>query len=239
VTQNFRHHPNLSNDVSPECVDLLRAMLNKDPRCRPDAARCLEHDWFKKFDRTPPPLSVGVIQCLDAFAGQPELKKAIFLLIAHQCTVPALQELRAIFTHFDTQNRGTISAASIREVLSLSGMANLRVARILNAMDRDQTGCVSWTEFITAALCISVCGNQPLVAAVFAAIDQDNDGKASRQDFADVFAKGQYAALWSKHLPAECDKISRAPLCTREQFQQYVGAHMRDFVAGDAIKAVS
>lgn len=239
VTESHRHHPNLSNSVSQDCVDLMRAMLNKDPRSRPDAAECLMHDWFKRFDRKPPPLSVGVIQCLDAFAGQPELKKAVFLLMAHQCSVPALQELRAIFTHFDTQNRGTIDAASIREVLSRSGMPHLRGARILHALDRDQTGYVSWTEFIAAALCISVCQNEPLVAAAFAALDHDGDGKTSRQDVADVLAKGQHVALWSQHLPAECDKISRARLFTKEQFQQYVGAHMRDFIAGDAIKAVS
>ncbi|CAK0862489.1 unnamed protein product, partial [Prorocentrum cordatum] len=81
-TEDPRDHPNLSNGyVSKDCVDMLCEMLSKDPGRRPDAARCLEHRWFKRFDREPPPLSVGILQCLDAFAGQPELKKAVFLLI--------------------------------------------------------------------------------------------------------------------------------------------------------------
>ncbi|CAK0823738.1 unnamed protein product [Prorocentrum cordatum] len=241
-TQSHRDHRNLSNGfVSKDCVNLMELTMVKDPRGRPDAAQCLGHEWFKKFDKKPPPLSVGVSQCLDAFAGQPELKKAVFLLIAHQSSVPALQELRAIFTHFDTSNRGTISAASIQEVLSTAGMSHLRAARILHALDRDQSGAVSWTEFIAAALCVSVCNRQPLVAAAFAAIDQNNDGKAGIEDVKDVFAKG-YESLWSELLPEECKKIAadfaRSECFTRDQFQEYMKEHMR-VIAGDAVAAVA
>eukprot|EP00959_Pyramimonas_sp_CCMP1952_P409361 8579062-Pyramimonas_sp.AAC.1 len=81
-------------------------------------------------------------------------------------------------------------------------MSHLRAARILHALDRDQSGAVSWTEFIAAALCVSVCNRQPLVAAAFAAIDQNNDGKAGIEDVKDVFAKG-YESLWSELLPEE------------------------------------
>merc|ERR1711920_402245 len=216
-------------------------MFEKDPSKRPDAAQCLEHPWFQKFSRQPPALSVGVTQCLDAFAGQPELKKAVFLLIAHQCTVPALQELRAVFTHFDTLNRGTISAASIREVLSVGGMSHLRAARIVHALDRDQSGTVSWTEFIAAALCVSVCKNQPLVAAAFATIDHNNDGKASVEELKEMFAEREQESLWSEHLPAECKQINpdfeKNKCFTKHQFLEYMMAHMK-VIQGDVVQAV-
>lgn len=54
--------------------------------------------------------------------------QAIFLLIAHMCTAPALQELRAIFTHFDVLNRGALSLSHFREVLFKSGMASLQAS---------------------------------------------------------------------------------------------------------------
>jgi len=242
-TETHRHHQNLSNDhVSKECVDLMCAMLSKDPGRRPDAAKCLEHCWFKKFDKKPPPLSVGVLQCLDAFAGQPELKKVIFLLIAHQCSVPALEDLRAIFTHFDTQNRGTLSAASVREVLGLSGMSHLRASRILHALDRDQSDSVSWTEFIAAALCISVCSNQPLVAAAFEHLPRRGSAASVREvpDLVDLFAKGKHKPLWEKHLPAECEKISPGGCgsFTQSEFIKYMSGHM-SAITGDAVQAVS
>ena len=104
---------------------------------RPDAAACLDHAWFKKHETAPPPLSVGITQCLDAYAGQPELKKAVFLLIAHMCTAPALSELRAIFTHFDTLNQGCLVSSDFRDVLYKSGMSPLQVERIVHALDQE------------------------------------------------------------------------------------------------------
>ncbi|CAJ1454026.1 unnamed protein product, partial [Effrenium voratum] len=123
---HFRDNKLLHGAWSAESGDLLKHMLEKDVNKRPDAAGCLEHGWFKKHEATPPALSVGVTQCLEAYAGQPELKKAIFLLIAHMCTAPALGELRAIFTHFDVVNRGALSLSHFREVLFKSGMSALQ-----------------------------------------------------------------------------------------------------------------
>eukprot|EP00913_Durusdinium_trenchii_P030156 g28256.t1 len=133
------------------------------------------------------------------------MKKAIFLLIAHMCTAPALQELRAIFTHFDVLNRsgcrirsvagaafrrcrirpndcrGALSLSHFREVLFQAGMAALQVEQITHALDQDASGMVTWTEFIAAALCVSVCRNRRLVEAAFAVFDKDMDGKARPQ----------------------------------------------------------
>ncbi|CAL1131914.1 unnamed protein product [Cladocopium goreaui] len=192
---------------SPESLDLLRITLEKDVRNRPEAAGCLEHPWFTKHEAAPPPLSVGVTQCLEAYALQPEMKKAIFLLIAHMCTAPALQELRAIFTHFDVLNRGALSLSHFREVLFKSGMASLQVERITHALDQDKSGAVTWTEFLAAALCVSVCRNRRLVEAAFSVFDKDGDGKVSLEDFSDYFALGDEREVWLRHLPRQLQII--------------------------------
>ncbi|CAE7369380.1 CPK9 [Symbiodinium natans] len=226
---NFRDNKRLKN-WSTECNDLLRQMLEKSVSKRPDAAACLEHSWFKKYEATPPPLSIGITQCLEAYAGQPELKKSIFLLIAHMCTAPALSELRAIFTHFDTLNQGCLVAADFRDVLYKSGMSSLQVERIVHALDQDRSGAVTWTEFVAGALCVSVCGNKRLVEAAFAVFDKDNDGKVSQADFEDMFAKGDVESLWRKNLPRELQLIGEAGAdgkYLKEQFVQYMGRRMQ------------
>lgn len=38
----------------------------QDVKTRPAAPGCLEHRWFKNHEASPPPLSVGVTQCLVA-----------------------------------------------------------------------------------------------------------------------------------------------------------------------------
>ncbi|CAK9001267.1 unnamed protein product [Durusdinium trenchii] len=238
---HFRDNKLLHSAWSPESVDLLRLTLEKDVGKRPGAAGCLEQRWFKTHEAAPPPLSVGVTQCLEAYASQPEMKKAIFLLIAHMCTAPALQELRAIFTHFDVLNRGALSLSHFREVLFQAGMAALQVEQITHALDQDASGMVTWTEFIAAALCVSVCRNRRLVEAAFAVFDKDMDGKVSMEDFAEYFALGDVRDVWLRHLPAELKLIGeKGPdgKYTKEQFVEYVGKRMV-VTSGDALKAVT
>merc|ERR1712154_731684 len=147
------------------------------------------------------------VQCLEAYSWQPELKKALFLLIAHQSTAPVLQELRAIFTHFDVENKGALNNDIFREVLRKTDLSNLHVERILYALDRDNSGNVQWTEFLAAALCIAVCRSKPLVHAVFTVFDQDCDGRVNAEDLLNVFAKGEGSRPWKNQISYECERL--------------------------------
>jgi len=238
VEEPYQMHPRLTNGaVSPLCHSLIDEMLRKDPNLRPDAATCLRHPWFQSFSQQPPPLSVGVTQCLEAYSGQPELKKAVFLLIAHQCTKPVLTELREIFTHFDEFNRGSLITSSLRQVLRSTGMRDLQVEKIVHALDKDDSGSVEWTEFIAAALCISVCGEKRLVDAAFAIFDTDNDGEISVADFEELFAHGEVKDVWRRQLPNECKLIGSRGTYNREEFETYVGRRMK-VTAGSVLAAV-
>merc|ERR1712176_1437199 len=88
--------------ISGKLMTFLDQLLQKDKRKRPDAATCLKAPWFEMFSKQPPILSAGVAQCLHAYMRIPELKKAMLCLMAHQCPVPACEELREIFTHFES-----------------------------------------------------------------------------------------------------------------------------------------
>jgi len=227
-----------STAVSAACKDLLGRMLDKDANSRPDAAECLEHPWFQQFHDAPQKLSVGITQCLDAYSSQPPLKQAIFLLIAHLWSAPALQELRALFTHFDVENRGSIPLGSLYGVLQRSGMQAVQAVRTLHALDNDDSGSISWTEFIAAALCVSVGRSERLVGAAFAVLDRDSDGKIDAADFEEVFAQGAVRETWRAELGAECLKIASAGPYTRAQFLAYVGGGMQ-VAAGDTFLAVT
>lgn len=203
-------HERLSN-FSPLCVDLLCSMLRRDVSARPDAAQCLEHPWFQTYIEVPAALSVGVVQCVEAYARMSELKKAIFLLIAHQCALDAMPELRALFTHFDYRNRGTLSNSDLHHVLVESGMGGLRAERVLHALDRDSDGQITWTEFTAAAICVSVCRNGHCVDSAFAAIDWDHDGKATAEELITVFAGPESAKqqAWRRRMPEMFAELMR------------------------------
>lgn len=136
----------------------------------------------------PPQLSVGVVQCVEAYARMSELKKAIFLLVAHQCALDALQELRVLFTHFDFRNQGSLSAADLHHVLVQTGMGGLRAERVLHALDRDGDGEIMWTEFIAAAICGLIVHKEYCADAAFATIDWDQKAKITDEDLVKLFA---------------------------------------------------
>jgi len=188
--------------VSPACLDLMHCMLQKDANSRPDAVQCLAHPWFHSRDHIPPTLGVGVVQCVEAFAKASELKQAIFVLIAYQCNVQALPELRALFTHFDSANQGTLSSGALRQVLSAANMEPLLAEQVVHALDRDGKTRIGWTEFTAAAMCISVCRNDRIMKSVFAALDSDGDGLIDADDFENMFAGSDIERdKWHSGLP--------------------------------------
>lgn len=252
-------------NVSPECLDLLWQMLRKNVDERPDACQCLQHPWFQKFCEVPPPLSVGVVQCIEGYARMSELKKAIFLLIAHQSAPEAIEELRALFTHFDFRNQGSLSAADLHHVLIQSGMAGLRAERVIHGLDRDADGAISWTEFVAAAICGAICRIHKYtgVDAAFSAIDTDKDDKVSAEDIAQVLAgtDGELSAAWRKKCPSLLEDmlhtetsptagamramwdmttklLGSGHFATKDQFRRYI-CQVMVFRPGDKFYAVS
>eukprot|EP00929_Paragymnodinium_shiwhaense_P013771 TRINITY_DN12161_c0_g1_i3.p1 TRINITY_DN12161_c0_g1~~TRINITY_DN12161_c0_g1_i3.p1 ORF type:complete len:744 (+),score=153.78 TRINITY_DN12161_c0_g1_i3:51-2282(+) len=231
-----KHRRLADGTVSRLCVELMELMLTKLADARPHAAQTLEHPWFKQFEDQPPTLSVGVTQCLDAYSSLPELKKALFLFIVHQFAPAAGNELRALFTHFDFSNRGTLSLAALSQVLTQAGMDALQVARVVHALDKDSDGMVEWTEFLAAVLCVSVSRKENLLNAAFMALDEDKDGRIQPQDFENLFAVGGVKDLWRKELPNQCKELGPAPY-SRDAFVKYLGAHMK-VTCGSALSAV-
>lgn len=239
--------------VSRQCNDLVLKMLEKEEPRRPNATQLLEHDWVQMMSERPPPLSVGVAQCLEAYARMSEMKKAIFLLMAHQSAVPAIQELRAIFTHFDVQNRGTLTAQDLRIVLRECGLPSMSVERIIHALDREGVGTISWTEFLAGALCFRVHRNLRLVDAAFATFDRDSDGKITEDDLACVLGGGSHSLGWERKMPEMFVEMipekfrptdggsdrRRKLWISKEQFRQYVGEPINPQTSGARLFAVS
>mmetsp|Transcript_32031 Transcript_32031/g.70006 ORF Transcript_32031/g.70006 Transcript_32031/m.70006 type:complete len:735 (+) Transcript_32031:42-2246(+) len=226
--------------VSSECLDLLDKMLEKDDKKRLDAAGCLQHPWFRKFDEDTPTLSVGVTQCLGAYASCSELRKALFLLMAHECTPKALQELRAVFTHFDVTNRGTLSQENLMKVFLRSGMDLAKAERIIYSLDKDDSGAVDWTEFLAGALCISNCNNDRLIESAYSRIDVDHMNFFTIKDLNALLAQGDIKEAAKAIIAHEFPKISEdgSDKVTKEQFKKFMKKPLQ-VTGGNLLSAVS
>ncbi|CAK9110442.1 Calcium-dependent protein kinase 8 (OsCDPK8) (OsCPK8) [Durusdinium trenchii] len=247
------------------CNDLLLRMLDKDDALRPDATQCLEHPWFSGYSEIPPTLSVGVLQCVESYARMSELRKGIFLLLAHQYEVQksALVELRALFTHFDVRNQGCLSTQDLKGVLVKSGMGGVAAERVCHALDRRRDGQITWTEFTAAAMWYVVCRNNKAIDAAFATFDSDQDGRVTAKDLQMVLADVRGQEAWRKQMPHMFEEMEKQEISSLrrtardtvrgfvqlfkkeatkyanlDQFRQYLQQNM-DFRAGDALYAVT
>lgn len=72
-------------DVSPPALDLLRQMLQRDPRKRVTAAAALRHPWLSSEAAAPSlPLRSSVVQRLQRFATYGHLKQLVLRIIADE-----------------------------------------------------------------------------------------------------------------------------------------------------------
>jgi len=228
--------------ASAECMQAMTAMLQKNQNYRPDAGETLALSWFERYAEPPAALSVGITQCLEAYAQQPDLKKAFFLLMAHShsSSAPALGELRAIFTHFDRNNTGSLHVDTLRVVLLKSRLAPVTVERVLYALDRDTTGMVQWTEFTAAALCIANSKKKNMIQAAFNTCDTDGDGWISHEDLVAAFAAVQDRDAWRRDIAKQCQQVfkSSASKFNLEQVTEAMMEHMSCSM-GDKLGVVS
>eukprot|EP00927_Polykrikos_kofoidii_P001706 TRINITY_DN10665_c0_g1_i1.p1 TRINITY_DN10665_c0_g1~~TRINITY_DN10665_c0_g1_i1.p1 ORF type:complete len:788 (-),score=136.17 TRINITY_DN10665_c0_g1_i1:54-2417(-) len=252
-------HPRLKL-ASSACLEAMWMMIDKDSSKRPDAEQCLAHPWFQDPSCTETPtLSVGVMQNVEAFGRMPEIKKAIFLLIAHQCSVDALREIQALFTHFDVRNRGCLSAEDLRVVLVHGGMGPLTAERVVHTLCMKEPGMVGWTEFMAAAIWVNVSRRPQAIDAAFSTFDPDQSGRALMNDFARVFGGKLDKDAWKEKLPemmrdiltviqpadtmsgmkrAIRQSIRLQSQLTKDEFHRYVTSEVA-FAGGDALFAVS
>merc|ERR1711862_595514 len=83
---------------------------------------------------------------------------------------------------------------------------------LIHALDRNNDGRITWTEFTAAALSVSVSRNRKLVEAAFATFDGDQDGKISADDVVSVIAGRDKEArkMWSEAMPAFLEDMQKA-----------------------------
>lgn len=171
--------------------DLCVTMLTKHAVSRPTAPQCLTHKWFVVMAEEETKLSPGIIQSLQNFNSQSELKKSIYFLIAHFCALPQLDQIRELFTNLDENNDGTLNQTTLRGVLIRAGLCPYEAAAVVHGISRNGNklgDSIQYTEFIAGTASVRVSTKQPeLLDFAFQNFDRSNTGALTVDDFAAVF----------------------------------------------------
>ncbi|KAF2297407.1 hypothetical protein GH714_023418 [Hevea brasiliensis] len=165
--------------ISENAKDLIRKMLERDPRSRISAHEVLCNPWIVD-DRVAPdkPLDSAVLSRLKKFSAMNKLKKMALRVIAERLSEEEIGGLKELFKMLDTDNSGTITFEELKEGLKRVGsqLMESEIKALMEAADIDNSGTIDYGEFLAATLHLNKMEREENLIAAFAYFDKDGSG---------------------------------------------------------------
>ncbi|CAN1830618.1 Calcium-dependent protein kinase 34, partial [Linum perenne] len=185
----LRGHCDFSSDpwplISPQAKDLVRKMLNSDPKQRLSASQVLNHPWIKEDGEAPDvPLDNAVMGRLKQFKAMNKFKKIALRVIAGCLSEEEIMGLKEMFKGMDTDNSGTITLEELKLGLAKQGtkLTESEVKQLMEAADADGNGIIDYDEFITATMHMNRMDRDEHLYTAFQHFDKDNSGFISTEE---------------------------------------------------------
>ncbi|KAE8711345.1 Calcium-dependent protein kinase 7 [Hibiscus syriacus] len=177
--------PNISDDAK----DLVKNMLNPDPKKRLTAQEVLEHPWLQNAEKASDvPLGETVKARLQQFSVMNKLKKRALRVIAEHLSVEEVAGIKEAFEMMDTELRGKITLEELRTGLQKLGQqipdADLQI--LVKSADVDGDGTLSYGEFVAVSVHLRKMANEEHLHNAFAFLDLNKSGYLEIDDLRDA-----------------------------------------------------
>lgn len=202
-------------NISDDAKDLIRKMLQFNPKDRFTADQALNHVWVKKTAprATNVPLEGAHLDNLKNFRHQNQLKKAALHIIAQQMPDAEILNLKNVFTGIDKNGDGTLTVEEMVEGLEKSGITTEQLgfdlAEVLKSIDSNNSGVIDYTEFIAATLEKKKYLREDRLWSAFRVFDVDGNGSISKAELHKILNGGGLMDMQASknidELIAECD----------------------------------
>jgi calcium-dependent protein kinase len=190
--------------VSEPAKDLVRGLLQKDPRHRYDVSRAMRHPWIQSA--TQPNLNAETMQQvmlnLKQFNSSTKMKDAIYTFITSHCLAAQdTKEMREAFVAIDLNRDGKLSYEELMiEYLKHMGpeQAESEVQRIFEKVDTDHSGYIDYIEFLKASVDSNKILSKQNLEMAFNMFDRDGSCTISADELRDVLSDN--AVLDDEHI---------------------------------------
>ncbi|KAL5566339.1 hypothetical protein UlMin_029503 [Ulmus minor] len=165
--------------ISESAKDLIRKMLERNPKKRPTAHEVLCHPWIVD-DRIAPdkPLDSAVLSRLKQFSAMNKLKRMALRVIAERLSEEEIGGLKELFKMIDTDNSGTITFDELKEGLKRVGseLMESEIKDLMDAADIDNSGTIDYGEFLAATVHLNKLEREENLVSAFSFFDKDGSG---------------------------------------------------------------
>ncbi|CAN6586445.1 unnamed protein product [Malus baccata var. baccata] len=166
--------------VSDNAKDLVKKMLNPDPKRRLTAQEVLDHPWLQNAKKAPN-VSLGetVRSRLKQFSIMNKLKKSALKVIAEFLSMEEVAGIQEGFKLMDINNKGKINIDELRVGLHKLGHqipdGDLHI--MMEAGDVDNDGYLDYGEFVAISVHLRRMGNdEEHLRKAFEFFDQNQSG---------------------------------------------------------------
>ena len=243
------------DDISTEAIQLITAMLDKNPATRPSAYECLKFKWFKlcednnhnnqqyindnddntfRRENTVITRKVKIIEQMALFVQQNKFKQAVMQFISTEFNLKKEEEeLKRMFKVFDKNSKGTISREIFikqLEMLDENVLSKELISDIFTMIDLDGSGTISYNEFLTSIMDNKKYLTEDRLEKAFRTLDKDDNGYLSVEEIKSVF--GGDEKTWKKVLK-DVDKNGDGEVDYNEFKQIMIGFDFKELVDGN------
>nr|CAB3488999.1 unnamed protein product [Digitaria exilis] len=217
--------------ISSGAKDLVKKMLNINPKERLTAFQVLNHPWIKEDGDAPDtPLDNGVLNRLKQFRAMNQFKKAALRIIAGCLSEEEITGLKEMFKNIDKDNSGTITLEELKNGLAKHGtkLSDTEIQQLMEAADADGNGLIDYDEFVTATVHMNKLDREEHLYTAFQYFDKDNSGYITREELEQALKEqGCYDAEKIKEVISDADSDNDG----RIDYSEFV-AMMRKGTAG-------
>ncbi|GMY19584.1 CDPK-related kinase 1-like isoform X2 [Fagus crenata] len=143
--------------LSPDAIDFVKRLLNKDYRKRLTAAQALSHPWLANHHDVKIPLDMIVYKLVKAYICSSSLRKSALGALAKTLTVAQLAYMREQFTLLGPNKNGFISMQNFKTGMvknSTDAMKDSRALDYANMISSIQYRKLDFEEFCSAAISV-------------------------------------------------------------------------------------
>lgn len=172
--------------VSVLALDLIRSLLQKNPKKRPTASKILDHLWFKKMMEDSYSISnldPSILKNLQSFQQPRQLTKRILKFIVKELKSAEIENLKRAFTILDRQKTGYIDINQLQKAFEYLNIEvkDEELTKIFHNCGLNQR--IDYSSFIAAAMDKKDLLNKDLLRHIFKRLDMDQSGFISIEDF--------------------------------------------------------
>jgi calcium-dependent protein kinase len=179
--------------LSPEAVDFMKKLLEKDPEKRISSSQALEHAWLKKFaphTKVNRAFSRKIYKNLSNFREESQLSTAVVTFITNYLmSDDELKLLKKMFFELDVKGVGVITREELfkgMEECFDRKITREEVDEIFGNIDYDNNGTISFDEFVKAAIDKKKLLTEEKLKAAFSLFDRNGDGDIEAKELKEV-----------------------------------------------------